>query len=695
MRYQVLNPCPIPPTGQFVQDISHKRRIADLELIQAVSASIEPAYSVSQSNRSGTRGKTTRCQLFLKKELGLSMNALFNVVALWLLATAAAHAELLPVETFFRDYEYLDVRISPDGRHIAAIIPYKGSSNIAIIDVAEQQKYILTEYRNSFVSWIQWVSNERLLFGAGHKLYSRSPFEAFVAQAIDIDGSDYETLIYSGYIAHRLPDDANHVLVSGPGSVYKLNVYNNNKSEHQDIPEGSICAIDTKGHARSCWRFADDLSVDIMYRGNESDEWESIAPIEPGEPEFIPVGVVGVSDQLYVVSRNENDNWGLYIYDSTEKAIKDQAYGRDDVDIDDVKYAGDDGRLMAVTYITDRYHIRFLDDQMQSIMSELQEAFSGWTVEVINSSDDGKRSVLHVSADTTPGAYFLFEKETGTAVRLAHLADWIDPNTMARTRPITFEARDGLTIHGYLTIPGAGDRKNLPMIVYPHGGPIGVRDVWEYQPDVQFFANRGYSVLQINFRGSGGYGLNFLMSGAREWGGKMQDDITDGVHWSINEGIADPERICIYGASYGGYAALMGLIRTPELYKCAVCYAGVTNLELLYEDLENEPDSYMKLFLNAFIGEEDDTNFLRERSPVYQADKITTPVFIAHGKLDSIADIEHAYQLRKALREHDVPYEFYIRDDEGHGFVWERNKYKLYEKLEKFFAENLGPADQQ
>jgi len=262
-------------------------------------------------------------------------------------------------------------------------------------------------------------------------------------------------------------------------------------------------------------------------------------------------------------------------------------------------------------------------------------------VSVRNFSQDGKRALALVQNDRTPGAFYLFDDEKGTVEMLAARAPWIDANLMSEVKAITYAARDGLQIPGYLTLPHGKAPKSLPLIVFPHGGPYAVRDVGRFDRDAQFLASRGYAVLQMNFRGSGGYGTKFREAGNREWGGKMQDDVTDAVKWAVSEGIADANRVCIFGASYGGYAALMGAATTPELYRCAISYAGVSDLETMFQSRiigrqggrDRTPEELD--FMRRVVGDKRDAAWLRERSPVTNAARIRCPVFIAHASVIS------------------------------------------------------------
>jgi dipeptidyl aminopeptidase/acylaminoacyl peptidase len=259
---------------------------------------------------------------------------------------------------------------------------------------------------------------------------------------------------------------------------------------------------------------------------------------------------------------------------------------------------------------------------------------------------------------------------------------------MAEMKPIQYKARDGLTIHGYLTVPKGSSGKNLPLIVNPHGGPE-LRDNWVFDPEVQFLANRGYAVLRVNFRGSTGYGKSFVKAGFKEWGRKQQDDITDGVKWAIAQGIADPKRICIFGASYGGFAALTGLEQTPELYRCGISYAGVIDVQRNFKSIERNL-KIVQAALADMLGEaKTDASYWKEISPINHVDKIQVPVFLAYSEYDPKIPIATARDLAKALKKRGKLYDFMVKDNEAHGFHQEVNRIEFYKKVDQFLKANL------
>jgi dipeptidyl aminopeptidase/acylaminoacyl peptidase len=291
--------------------------------------------------------------------------------------------------------------------------------------------------------------------------------------------------------------------------------------------------------------------------------------------------------------------------------------------------------------------------------------------------------VVQVRSDTNPGEWYLFEREDGNLQPLFRRAEGIDPSRLATMEPLRFNTRDDLTVYGYLTSPpGRETARNLPVVVLVHGGPYFVRDRWQYDPTAQLLASRGYAVLQVNFRGSEGYGAAFEVAGYREWGGRMQDDLTDATRWLIARGIADPRRICILGTSYGGYAALMGAVREPDLYRCAIGHSGAYDLRLLFREGPLGESPFGRNFLKRVLGEDEDE--LARRSPITGLDAIKARLMLIAGGQDRTVPPLHSQNLHAALDQRGIAHEWLFRPSEGHGFYGEENRADLYRRLIEF-----------
>jgi dipeptidyl aminopeptidase/acylaminoacyl peptidase len=324
-----------------------------------------------------------------------------------------------------------------------------------------------------------------------------------------------------------------------------------------------------------------------------------------------------------------------------------------------------------------------------ALLVSMMKQFPGEDVVPTSASYDGKKTVFFVHADVDPGVFYLYDADKKKAVELFQSRPWIKPEQMASKEPVTFKARDGLGLHGYITRPpGKESAKQLPTVVLVHGGPYGIRDTWSFDPVVQLLASRGYAVLQVNYRGSGGYGDAFMRAGYREWGGKMQDDVTDATRWAIDQGIADAKRICIYGSSYGGYAAMEGAVKEPDLYKCAIADAGVYDLSLMYARGDTPQTLFGENFLKMILGE--DKADLAARSPITQLDRLKASVMLIVGGADTRVPPVQGENLHNALTQRKIAHEWIYERTEGHGFYTEEHVTAMFEKMLAFLDRQIG-----
>jgi len=333
--------------------------------------------------------------------------------------------------------------------------------------------------------------------------------------------------------------------------------------------------------------------------------------------------------------------------------------------------------------------LAFFDEQGQEarLQHMLQRAFPGARASIRSSTLDGNLRVVLVESDVDPGSFYLFDAGTAKADLIVARDAQIDSERMAPMKPIELDSRDGLVLHGFMTLPAGSDGQSLPMVVMPHGGPFGVFDSWGFNAEAQLLAAAGYAVLQVNFRGSGNHGRAFRQAGARQWGGAMQDDITDATRWAIAQGHADPQRICIYGASYGAYAALMGVVREPGLFRCAVGYVGVYDLPMMMRDDIAQSRS-TATWMREWVGSE--TVALEAASPTRRAGEIRVPVFLAAGGEDFVAPIEHTRRMESALKKAGVPVEALYYPKEGHGFYEIGHRREFYSRLLAFLDRHTG-----
>jgi dipeptidyl aminopeptidase/acylaminoacyl peptidase len=389
------------------------------------------------------------------------------------------------------------------------------------------------------------------------------------------------------------------------------------------------------------------------------------------------------------VRENESAT-ALYKLDLNTRVVA-KIYGVEGVDISSLVTGLTGRRIVGVVTDIDKPQLHWLDetDRATKIHRALNKTFPGQIVSVVSTTHDGLRAIVFVSSDVNPGDYYLFDTRAMHMNYLFAASRWIDPAQMHGKEPFVVNARDGVVLHGYLTRPaGTGP---YPLVVLPHGGPHGVRDEWNYEWEVQLLANRGYAVLQLNYRGSSGFGLDFEASGYHQWGARMQDDITDATRWAIDNKVAEPDRICIYGVSYGGYAALMGAVREPKLYRCAIGYAGVYDLELMLSSGDVPQSRLGRAYLSVALG--NDVTDLRSRSPAFNAARIQIPILLIHGKEDGRADFKQAKKMKAALKDNTKEFEWMALSREGHGVYDEETRREVYERILKFLDRHLRAAD--
>jgi len=360
-----------------------------------------------------------------------------------------------------------------------------------------------------------------------------------------------------------------------------------------------------------------------------------------------------------------------------------------EVDVQELMYSKKRKVITGVSFTTDKRGFHFFDDVSEKIQNFIDEKFPAYENSITSFDKQETKCVFYSGSDRTYGTYYYLDLINWEVTKLFDLAPWLNEEEMSEMKPFEYRSRDGLTIHGYLTLPVGKEAKNLPIVINPHGGPWH-RDSWGFNPEIQFLANRGFAVLQMNFRGSTGYGRKFLESSYKQWGLAMQDDITDSVNWAIEQGIADPEKVAIYGASYGGYATLMGIVKTPDLYAAAVDYVGVSNM---FTFLETIPPYWnpMKEMLYEMAGDPvKDKDQFTATSPALNAEKIKTPLFVVQGANDPRVKKNESDQMVESLKKRGIEVEYMVKDNEGHGFSNEENKFDFYRAMEKFLTKYIG-----
>jgi acetyl esterase/lipase len=469
-----------------------------------------------------------------------------------------------------------------------------------------------------------------------------------------------------------------------------LQVYDGHKKMLGRVPLAlADVVVDHNQHVRFAVGYNNDNALAAMWRRDPEAEWTTFQLPGFRAESVIPRSFTADDRGVLFTGVAEGESIEALYHLDPETAAVERLYQHPEADIAGVVLDLQRESVIGVSVQSDKleYHWLKPDDPAVHVYRMLQRAFAGKSVRITSLTRDGNLAVVFVYSDVNPGDYYLFEIQSKKATHLQTTRSWVDPGLMRPKEPIVVEAKDGVRLNGYLTRPRDGDGP-FPLIVLPHGGPHGIRDHWNFDSEVQLLANRGYGVLQINFRGSGGYGMDFVEAGYGEWGGLMQDDITDATRWAIQNGITRADSICIFGASYGGYAALMGVVREPDLYRCAIGHAGVYDLPLMLKEGDTQRFKIGRALLEQILGE--DQELLRRRSPVYNAELIEAPVLLIHGKEDWRADYEHAVRMDNALRKAGKSVEFLSLEKEGHGVYDEQTRQETYTRILEFLDRHLG-----
>ena len=629
-----------------------------------------------------------------------------------------AFAEPPSVEQLFQLPRFAYMRLSPDGASIGALAPVNGRQNLVVMETKTRKPTPVTGFDSRDIVDMDWVNSKRLLVRTGSLATQDFDSKGGALYAIDRDGSASRMLSEggsdeqsgSGYrlvgrflvLVRTLPGETDdiiaqeHVITADGQKVGELFRVNTRTGRRQAISigkpdggEGEAWVVDNKGVPRAMTVF-DKGRVRIHYRAGPDAPWQKQDEFSQTKSGWFPLAVTEDDKALIVSDQRTRDKAAIVRYDPAEKRFGDVLAAHPQVDLRELVF--DEGQPVGVRYDADREGYAWFDPAIAKLQDGIDRALPGYVNRLFWSRD---RSLILVSSysDATPGSYYLLDTKAGKMEWLVDRSPQIKPKEMARMQPVRYSARDGLEIPAYLTLPPSGPQKNLPMVVMIHGGPWVDGDVWYFNPEVQFLATRGYAVLQPNFRGTTRYGWKHFASSFGQWGLTMQDDVSDGVKWAIDQGVADPKRICIYGASYGGYATLMGLAKTPELYRCGINYVGVSdvNLFLTATWTDYAQSDMIKYSVKEMVGDASkDAERLKANSPVELAARIKAPLLMAYGASDERVPIEHGTRMRAALERNGQKPIWMVAEGEGHGFRDMKNQKMFYEAMEKFLAEHIG-----
>jgi dipeptidyl aminopeptidase/acylaminoacyl peptidase len=595
----------------------------------------------------------------------------------------------IPLEDFFRKPERIELQLSPDGSRLAFLAPWERRLNVHVQDLESGEVTRASAARERDILAYLWVDDRRLVYGL-----DEAGDENFRLYAVDRDGGNPVDLTPFEEVQCSIVDELEDV----KGEL--LFAMNHRKKEifdvyHLDTNSGEMRMVVENPGDHDSWvadhqgrvRVAittDGVNKSILYRETEEADWREVARYD--FKEYAQPLLFAADDRLlYAASNVGRDKSAVVRYDPDTGRETDLLFEHPEVDVHELIWSKRRKAVLGFSYEVERPEHYLVDEERRAIQDFLDGELPGAVNEIVSANREETRFVVNSMSDRHYGAYYLLDGPNRKLNKIHDSKPWLAREEMA---PISYEARDGRTIRGYLTLPVGRDPTNLPLVVNPHGGPYQ-RDQWLFNPEIQFLANRGYAVLQMNFRGSSGFGREFIESSFGQWGLAMQDDITDGVHWAIGQGIADPKRVAIYGGSYGGYATLSGLTKTPELYACGISYVGPSSIFTWIEAFPPYWKPYLEMVYEMVGHPERDEKRLRETSPLFNVDRIRVPLLVAQGANDPRARKQESDQIVEALRARGGEVEYIVKDNEGHGFLNEENRFEFYGAIEAFLERHL------
>lgn len=637
-----------------------------------------------------------------------------------LASVSAAADSAVSLKDFARHDEFQAAEISPNGDYLAVTMLVEGRTALGIIDLKTKKVSGQLRFpRGNEVAAFYWVAPNRVVVSVA-KSFGPLDQPALTGELYGIDADGRNRTYLFGYrgadsgsrlqgvkaeyasafmLSPLLHDPVNALIrvynwysandargVRDP-VIDRINVHNGRRDRVAIVPgyEPMEAVADRAGKLR----FA--ISSDENHGGHlyawTGSSWKAVPHPQADVGAFGLLGSTADGSSVFLTYDDGEGRECLREYRMDSGTLADRLCRDGTVG---TPIFGDDDALVGVMHENGKPQFEVLDAKHPDniLLRSLIKAFGGQRVQVTSRTLDGKWLVIYVTGDRNPGDFYLVERATLKASYLLSRRAWIDPKAMAPVDAVTYKTRDGATIHGFLTARSGSATRNGPLVLMPHGGPHGPRDSWQWDQWAQALASRGYSVLQVNYRGSGGYGLQHQYAGYRKWGTLMQDDLTDAVRWAVAEGIADPKRVCIMGGSYGGYAALMSAVREPDLYRCAIGMAGVYDLVSHANDSDIAESRFGRMYLLDVLGDE---KAMAEQSPITYIERLKAPVLIAHGTDDKRVPFSQAKILRKALEKHDKKYEWVEYDGEEHGFYKEANAEDFLKKSIDFLDKHIGP----
>ncbi|KQM66378.1 peptidase [Pedobacter sp. Leaf216] len=618
---------------------------------------------------------------------------LLMVALIW--ACKGSNNEIIPVDDFFKTQDKAYYRISPDGKSLSYLKLQDKKLDLFVEDLATGNSVQLTHLNGKSISFHFWTSNNELIYYTEDESKERKS-DIFV---INKDGSKQVQLSANEksrlrVIEDQLIDDKYIIVASNKRDstvfdVYRLNVRNGKMDIAAKNP-GNITEwmTDNRGVLKIAVA-SDGVNETLMYRENEN---QPFAPVITNNFETTLQPIAFSEDQpniLYAISNVNRDKNALVALDLKTGKEKQVLFANDTLNVVDAKYSRPQRKMLFVTCETWKKEKYYLDDSTRLTYSKINQLLPGTEWKIMDKDKMDKFFVVRTFTDKNPGSYYLYTASENKLKKLTDISPSINQEDMSSMKPISFKSRDSLNINGYLTLPKNRKSVNLPVVVLPHNGPGG-RNSWGYNAEVQFLANRGYAVLQVNYRGSTGYGKSFYAAGFKQWSDKIQDDVNDGVKWLIAQKIANPKKIAIYGNGFGGYIALNCLYKNPDLYKCGGSNSGVINLFSYLKTIPPFLKANLQMYYEIVGNPVTDTDYMRFASPVFHADRFKSPVFIAQNPKDPRVNVAEGVQFIKELKKRNVQVTYIEKEEGPNPVMRQQGRTALYKALEEFLQENLG-----
>jgi len=661
------------------------------------------------------------------KQLGHLLSAIALLTSAG--SVLAAEQVLPPVQDFFRPAQLSRAALSPDGMHVGALLTNdQQKSCLVVLELKKPiQSKVLTCYDQDQLKGFSWVSDKRLVYSVLDKDFDAQSRGVGGIVAIDVDGGNERRLtttkwnysqestgsniaskLLSGkYEIYDVPyDGTDDVIVSKwdykevrrsfrISMLYRLNTRTQKMTQIVDHTPGDVTSwvLNSRGQPKVVTSNSNGVST-VYYLATSNGEWEPVGSFKDLSAESFFPQFIDETDQLYVKARHGQDTIGLYKYDLKKHAIM----GDRIINIDGFDYAGhsvhdvETQKLLGIRYENDAWSTYWLNADMAAIQKKIDEQLPN-TINTVSCLKCGQAPYLLVKAesDREPVSTLIYERATGELTRLGSARPWIRPEQMGTRDFVRYKARDGLMIPAYVTTP-PGPKQAWPVVVLVHGGPWVRGSTWHWNAEAQFLASRGYVVIEPEYRGSYGYGNKLYTAGWKQWGLRMQDDVADAAQWAIASGLADPKRIAIAGASYGGYATLMGLIKNPELFKAGFEWVGVTDINLMFTvNWSDLSDDGIEYDLPALIGDpKADAKQFEETSPIKQAARLKQPLLMAYGLDDHRVPLIHGTEFKDAVQKQNHDVEWVTYANEAHGWHMLETNVDFWGRVERFLAKNLA-----